>query len=169
MAIDLQTATTEQLKRVIEIREQIDALQNQLNQIAGGEVPTPGPAPSKRGRPPGKRYFSPAARQAMAEAARKRWAVRKKGDGAPAKMEATPKGKRTMSPEGRARIAAAAKKRWAAKRKADKAAMAGAPVSAPAKGAKPAAKRNVNPKLLEYLAKARAVRLAKLKAAKAAA
>ena len=73
-----------QLKRAIEIREQIQALQNELSQVLGGEAPAPVAAPAPA---------APVAAPAPA---------------APAKV-----GKGKMSAEGRAAIAAAQRARWA--------------------------------------------------------
>jgi hypothetical protein len=162
MSIDLQTATTEQLKRALELRQQIDALQADLRRLEDGPAaPAPSITPAKRGRPKGKRYFSPEARQKMADAQRRRWAA-KRASRAPGKSGAQPKGKgkRIMTDEWRAKIAAAQKARWAKKRGE------AAPAKEEKPAEKPAAKKKVNPKLLANLAKARAVRLANLRAAK---
>jgi hypothetical protein len=153
MPIDLLNVSTEQIKRILEIRQQMDALRDELNHIEGvGPAPASSTTPAKPGRKKGKRYFSPEARQKMAEAQQRRWAAIRKGKSAPVAAEAKPKakGKRVMTDEWRANIAAAAKARWA-KQKGE---------AAPAKEEKPA-KKKVNPQLLANLAKARAARWAK--------
>jgi hypothetical protein len=154
MAINLETVTTDQLKRILELRQQIDALKGELRQIESGGTAAPAtPAtPVTRGRKKGKRHFSAEARQKMAEAQRRRWAAKR--DGRPPAAEAKPaaKGKRIMTDAWRAKIAAAQKARWAAKKGA----------SAPAKEAKPARKKKtMTPAALAALAKARAARWAK--------
>jgi hypothetical protein len=103
------------LRRVIALKEQIEALEGQLEVIAENEViaaNTGGdagaaetPAPAK----PAKRRLSPAHRRklikALARARKIRWAKATGTDAAPKK--------RRMSAAGRAAISAAAKARWA--------------------------------------------------------
>jgi hypothetical protein len=102
--------SAQQLRKAADLRERIDSLQNELNQILGGEVSA---APqAQRGR---KRRMSAAGRAAIAAAARARWAKLK--GAAPA---AKPARKRKMSAAGRAAISAAAKARWAKLRAARK-------------------------------------------------
>ncbi|MGB9602513.1 MAG: hypothetical protein ACP5MG_12880 [Verrucomicrobiia bacterium] len=69
--------TLEQLKRAIEIKEQIARLEKELEEILKGVEPAP-----KRGRPPGatekrgrpkKRQLSPEARARIAAAQKARW------------------------------------------------------------------------------------------------
>ncbi len=74
MAMELENISVEQLKRAIQIREQLDGLQNELNELLG--APATGPR-AARGRPAGKRTMSPAARARIAEAAKARWAKAK--------------------------------------------------------------------------------------------
>jgi hypothetical protein len=62
--------------------------------------------------------MSAAARKAMAEGQRRRWAAAK-NESSP-KAVATPKPKRKLSAAGKAAIVAALKKRWAAKKAAAK-------------------------------------------------
>jgi hypothetical protein len=65
----------------LKIKQQIDALNNELKQITGGEAGIPGPAVStgrKRGRKKGSRR-SPEARARMSEAQRRRWAAKREG------------------------------------------------------------------------------------------
>ena len=139
---DLSNIPVATLRRVIELREQIEGLQQELSAlVSGAPAPEPtlllvetftesapeeapvaeeapaeaAPAPSGRGR----KVMSPAARAAIAAAQKARWAKFHKSKGtakpAAAAKAATP-GKRKMSPEGRAAIAAAAKARWARER-----------------------------------------------------
>ena len=104
---NLTDLTTSQLNSIIAIKEQIEALQGQMDSIAagGGKIPVPFSV-TKRGR-----RRSPAVRARMAAAQRARWA-KIKGKGAAAAKPAN-KGKRRLSAAGRAAIVAATKARWA--------------------------------------------------------
>jgi conjugal transfer/entry exclusion protein len=94
----------EQLKRAVAIREQIDSLQTQLDQILGEGEPIAEPSASGK-----KRTMSPSARRKIAAAQRLRWAKLKGStDTKPAK-----RGRRKMSAAVKAKIAAAARARWA--------------------------------------------------------
>lgn len=93
----LSQISSHQLRRILDIREQIEKLENELASIAGGASSAPAPAAQavakkKRGRPAatrsssskpkaaakgGKRELSPESRAKMAEAMRRRWAVKK--------------------------------------------------------------------------------------------
>ena len=112
----LSDFTTEQLRRAVAIKEQIQALENELNGPLGGAAPRVGrptgrPPGSRRGpgKPPGssRRKMSTAARAAIAAAQRARWA-KQKGE-----TEQLAHKKTGMSVAGRAAIAAAARARWA--------------------------------------------------------
>jgi len=98
---NITNLTTGQLNQIIAIKEQIEALQAQIESIAaeesgGGDDPVPF-AVTKRRR-------SPAVRARMAAAQQARWA-RIRGTAR--------KGKRRLSAAGRAAIIAATKARWA--------------------------------------------------------
>ncbi len=103
---NLSNLTTSQLKGILVIKEQIEALQSQIESITsgGGEIPIPftEEAPKK------KRRISAAHRRklmkALAKARKMRWA-KLKGKG-------TKKDWRS-SPAVRAKLSAAAKARWA--------------------------------------------------------
>ena len=115
-----------QLRQAVSIKERIDGLQVELNQLLGQSVPAAPVAKAasvvavidgRRGR---KR--SPEMRARMAAAQRARWAKKRKPAAAPVKMVASTakaaapaarKRKRNFSPEAIARISAAAKARWA--------------------------------------------------------
>ena len=87
-----------QLKRAVQIREEIDRLETELaGLLSGGAMSVRGPG-RKRGRKPA---------EASSESAAPR-ATRKKT------------GKRTLSPEAREAIAAAQRRRWAKQKKAAK-------------------------------------------------
>ena len=105
-----------QLRQAVSIKERIDGLQQELNQILGRPAAAaPQAAPSaitpgvRRGR---KR--STAVRARMAAAQRARWADKKpRTNSVVAVAVKTRKRKRHFSPEALERISAAAKARWA--------------------------------------------------------
>ncbi len=104
MANSLSSLSVEQLKKAVQIKEQITILESQLAELLGG-----GSAPATRGG------MSAAARAKIAAAQRARWA-RVKGTGgskAAAKPAASKPGPRKMSAAARAKIAAAQRARWA--------------------------------------------------------
>ena len=105
--MNITELTTSQLNQIIAIKEQIEALEGQLDSIAsGGEVPSPAteeaPAPGKR-----KYHMSASHRRklikALAKARKIRWA----------KAKAAKKKDWRSSPAVRAKLSAAAKLRWA--------------------------------------------------------
>jgi len=99
----IKDLTVVQLHRAIAIKEQIEALEQELSLVVGNETPI------KSGR---RKYgMSAAGRARIAAAQRARWA---KAKSAEVRLTAQPKkGKRKMSAAGRAAISAAAKARWA--------------------------------------------------------
>ena len=106
--------TTTQLKQAVQIREQIESLQEKLDALLGGTAPAAS-APAKS-----KRTMSAATRKKMAAAQQARYA-KLKASPAPAKTsskKSTPKIKGAITPEGRAALSAAMKARWAARKKA---------------------------------------------------
>jgi hypothetical protein len=109
-----------QLRQALEIREQIERLENQLAGILGG---TSVSAPSRpAGRPAGKRGMSEEGRRRIIEAQKARWAIfhaQKSGAKGKSTAPAT-QPKRKMSAAARARIAATAKARWAKAKAAGK-------------------------------------------------
>lgn len=99
-----------QLQRIIKIKEQIEALQNQLDSIEGGKASTPAGAEAPR------KYRMSAGRRrkllkTLAKARKMRWA-KNKGKGEDAKA-AKPAKKSKMSAATKAKISAATKARWA--------------------------------------------------------
>lgn len=111
----LLNLSVSQLKKAAQLKEQIDALNDELLQLLGGEIPVPFVTAPRRGRPPGKRGgMSAAGRARIAAAARARWAkIKAAGGAANLGGSAAPKKKRTMSAAARAKIAAAQRARWA--------------------------------------------------------
>jgi hypothetical protein len=102
--------TPGQLRQAADIKERIDALQNELNEILGSEVPTPAAITEK----PKKRQMSAAGRAAIGAAARARWAKYNAAKGGAKAVEPVKKARKKISAAGIARIRAAQKARWAA-------------------------------------------------------
>jgi hypothetical protein len=98
----LVNLTVLQLQQALQIKEQIESLQRELQQIEGTQA---------NGFHPGsaRRTISAAGRRRIAEAQSARWAKQK------VSTPEAPKAKRksSMSAAGRARIAAAQRRRWA--------------------------------------------------------
>jgi hypothetical protein len=109
--MNISNLTTTQLRQVLALKEQIEALQSQLASIAGGgsagEIPIllAEEAPKKH-----RRRRSAAVRARMAVAQRARWAEIKGTDATDSKPA---KKDRRSSPAVRAKLRAAAKLRWA--------------------------------------------------------
>jgi hypothetical protein len=136
--------TPTQLRKAADIKERIDALQSELNEILGGS----GPVEAPETEAPRKKYkFSAAGRARMRAAQKARWAAIK---GTAPSAGPAPKKKRRMSAEGLANIRAGVAKRWAAKGKAVE---------------KPRKKRKMTPAWKAALARAWEARRAKAKAA----
>src|SRR3569833_2922763 len=95
----MSSVSAEQLRRAAAIKDQIEALENELGKILGGAEES-GSASGC-----GKRVMSASARARIAAAQKARWA-KVKGKGGS-------KTRRKMSPAARAKLAAAAKARWA--------------------------------------------------------
>ena len=110
--------STAQLRQALQLREQIETLQQKLSSILGGKESAPVAKPKgKKGRPAGKRTLSAEARAKIAAAQQARWA-RVKSAAAPTKTKAKTASKKPggITAEGRAKLAAAMKARWAAKK-----------------------------------------------------
>jgi hypothetical protein len=108
-----------QLRKAADLKERIDALNEELTGIfssASGESGV-APAPSGGTGVGRGRGMSAAGRAKIAAAARARWSrIRAEKGGNPSTVETRPAGakpKRTMSPAARRKIAAAQKARWA--------------------------------------------------------
>lgn len=101
-----------QLFRAANIKERIDKLQGQMNDVLGGVVQNGnGEAPAKKWK------FSPAARARMRAAQTARWA---KINGTAVSAKTGRKPKRKMSAAARTKMAAAARARWKAAKAAGK-------------------------------------------------
>lgn len=102
--------SSQQLRRIADLKEKIDSLQHELTLLIGGRGP---------GRP--KKYgMSAAGRARIAAAQKARWAKFHSGK---TSGKTASKGKRTFSTAARAKIAAAARARWAKAKAAGKKAL----------------------------------------------
>jgi hypothetical protein len=110
---NLHNLTVAELRKAVAIKEQIEALQSELDSIIGGEPVAVESAAPSRGRK--ARSISAAGRARISAAQKARWAKAKRGaadsngDAAPAEE----KKKRKVSRAARAKLSAAAKARWA--------------------------------------------------------
>ena len=100
----LSNLSIQQLKQAVAIKEQIDALQKQLDQILGGQavVPVAGTAVKKR-------TMSAAAKAKISAAQKARYAKKKV---VTKSSRPTGKAKPNLTAAARAKMAAAAKRRW---------------------------------------------------------
>jgi len=115
---NLTDLTTAQLRRIVDIKEQIDSLQGQIDSIGGGEIPIPSPVAVRK-----KRRMSRAGRAASAAGQRARWAKLKNKGAAPLAPKTAKMKDRRSSPAVRAKLAAAARARWKKARAAGKKAL----------------------------------------------
>jgi hypothetical protein len=114
-----ENISSQQLAKAASIKERIEALEQELEQVEGQGTGVSISAPSvSRGRPAGKPGMSAEGKAHIIAAQKARWA-KFRGE-KPSKEVASSgaKPKRIMSPAARAKIAAAARKRWK-KAKAD--------------------------------------------------
>jgi hypothetical protein len=98
----ISNLSAQQLRRAASIKDQIDALQTELEKLLDENPKMAQVAPK------GRRTMSASARAKIGAAQKARWA---KTNGKRA-MKPAKTGRRKMSAAGRARIAAAAKARW---------------------------------------------------------
>jgi hypothetical protein len=112
--IDLTTA---QLHRAIDIKLQIEALQTQLDSIAGNGDGVPISFTTTKRK---KRRMSKAGRARIAAAAKARWAAYRGKGASAAKKPASGKKRKKFSAAARAKLAAAARARWAKAKMAGK-------------------------------------------------
>jgi hypothetical protein len=97
------------LKRIIELKTQIERLQSQLASFASDSTPTAAKAPGKK-----RHTMSAAGRRKISLAAKARWAkVHAAKAKSPTAAKTSGKKKRTMSAAARNKISQAAKARWA--------------------------------------------------------
>jgi hypothetical protein len=102
---ELLNLSTEQLRRIADVKERIESLQYELSRVLGGGAAVKGP---------GRRIvrMSAAGRARIAAAQRARWAKYNKARGKASKARSS-KPRRTLSAAAKAKIARAARARWA--------------------------------------------------------
>ena len=105
--MDLGALSIEQLKRALELKEQIGQLETELANLVGSE-----PRAAARAVIRPKSTITPAGRARIVAAQRRRWARERALKTATQPTTSTP-GKRVLSPEARAKMAAASRERWA--------------------------------------------------------
>jgi hypothetical protein len=129
--MDINKLTPEQLRKAADLRESIDALQEELNEVLGGEIPSPfqvaveaEPEPGNGRRRKKRKPVSAEGRANISAAAKARWAARKmaKGNAEPAVEAWQPveKPKKKRSAAWSRALSEAMKARWARARKAGK-------------------------------------------------
>jgi len=126
--MNIPTLTPRQLRKAADLKERIDALQNELNELLGGEVPAPVQAaieaperPKNGSRRKKRKKVSAEGRANIAAAQRARWAARrmaKEGAKVAAEPEQPVKRKRRISRALREARSAAMKAMWAKARRA---------------------------------------------------
>jgi hypothetical protein len=119
---NIKDLTVAQLKRAVEIREEIESLQAQLAAIGGASDGEPAEAKAAKPGRRGKRRMSAAGRARIAAAAKARWAKFRRGAVTAEPAKATRKRKR-FNAAARAKLSAAAKARWAKAKAAGKSAL----------------------------------------------
>ncbi len=126
--MNIGNLTPQQLRNAADLKEQIGALEDQLNQVLGGEVPAPAQvATEEPGKPSNgrkkRKKVSAEGRANIAAAQRARWAARRAGvqsEKVPPVEAEKPKRKRNISEAGRRAMSLAGKRRWAKARRAAK-------------------------------------------------
>jgi len=139
-----------QLKRAVQIKEQIEKLESELSAVFGSS--------SSRQTAPAKGGMSEVTKNKLRAAAKARWAKVNAGKQSPpaAKTSATP-ARKPMSAAARARLSALMKAKWVAKNKGSK------PVAAPAAKAAPK-KTTMSPAARKKISEAAKARWATAKA-----
>ncbi len=113
--MDISALSPKQLRAAADLKERIDALETEFNELLGGEVPVPAqaaieaPEMPRRGRRK-RRKLSPEGRAAISAAAKARWAALRMGKesvAVAAEPEPRVKRKRTMTAAWRRALARA--------------------------------------------------------------
>jgi hypothetical protein len=163
--MSITSLSPQQLRAAADLKERLDALQNEFNELLGGEASAAAAVAAEPARP-GPKRFSARTRAKMAAAQRARWEARRgdvKTEATPApEPPAKPKQKRRLSAQGLANIRAGVAKRMARKT-GPKVGMARQRAKRPNR-----TRSQVMEARLKALAKARAARWAKYRAAKKA-
>jgi len=125
--MNITNLSAEQLRNAADLKERIDALQEELTELLGGEIPAPvrvaikAPAGPRNGRRKRRKKVSAEGRANISAAAKARWAARRGKSPAetiPATEAGRPRRKRSAA-WSRA-LSEAMKARWARARRAGK-------------------------------------------------
>ncbi len=108
--VALQELTTAQLKRVVQIREQIELLEQKLNALLGGTAPK-----GRSGDPAAKRTKLAAGQPKIG--APPKWRLAHVKSPLDTLMDTAPTKKGGLTAAGRAKLAAATKAQWKARKK----------------------------------------------------
>lgn len=108
--MSITSLSPQQLRQAANLKEKIDGLQDQLNQILGGEVLTPLAPETTQAPKKGRRKMSAEGRARIAAAQKARWARMRRESGSTRASEPPPK--RYASPALRKARSEAAKARW---------------------------------------------------------
>ncbi len=109
--VDLSALSVEQLKRAVQLKEQITRLEEELAALTSSQMRS---APKLMARP--RPMISEAGRARIVAAQRRRWARERALKAAPQPATSTPPpaaAKRMLTTEARAKMSAASKERWA--------------------------------------------------------
>lgn len=109
-----------QLRQAADLKEKIDGLQVQLNDILGGVVSTLVNPGSTQAAKKGRRHMSPEGRARIAAAQKARWAKVRSESGTKEASKSPKKSKRHISPALRKARSEAMKARWAKAKMAGK-------------------------------------------------
>jgi hypothetical protein len=118
---NIKDLSVAQLKRAIELREQIESLQAQLESLGSG--PRLGRPPGIKNGKVGKRRMSAAGRARISAAAKARWAKLRGTTSSEAEAKPSVGKRKRFNSAARAKLSAAAKARWAKAKAAGKSAL----------------------------------------------
>jgi hypothetical protein len=110
--MSITSLSPQQLRQAADLQERILELQNQLNEILGGEVQSSTATETPQAPKNGRRKVSAQARARMAAAQKARRAKERGESASEQAAEASAKPKRKMSAAAKSKISAAAKARW---------------------------------------------------------
>ncbi|HZR17370.1 MAG TPA: hypothetical protein VFE51_08585 [Verrucomicrobiae bacterium] len=110
--MDITNLSPQQLRQAAALQERILELQDQLNEILGGEIPVPFVTEAPQAPRKGRRKMSAEGRARIVAAQKARWAKARRKSGDKQASDSATKPKRKMSAAAKAKISAAAKARW---------------------------------------------------------
>ncbi len=118
--MDITNLTPQQLRRAADLKERLDALQGQLNELLGGAAAAPQAPQTTGGGQRKRRKLSAQAIANIRAGVRKRMAQKAGKAGTGNSEPAARKPRRRMSAAAKARLSALAKARWKKARAAGK-------------------------------------------------